>query len=251
MSLEKYLQTFDDYRSKFNKAAAGKAKFKEFAELNLKKVSALSVMIALAPHEAELTELLIESPPVVVPVIADRIDFEAILADIKRTVDAEYGQYRNPALNSENAFMVWAYARRRGCISEIDTVSEALEWNGFFKPLCDDAFLQLFTDKPITCGCKSCGQVDEPVCYDGKVPQTVQECDDIRHILRKIKPAGKYGFSHDGGIVALNDESWVIRAREALKVLDAQGYQIKPGDTWLRRAWTCGVLAIDILRRQK
>jgi hypothetical protein len=251
MSLEKYLRTFEDYKSKFDKAAAGKGKFKEFAELDLRKAGALDVMLALAPLEAELTELLVESPPVIVPIVADRIDFDAILADVKRTVDVEYGRYNNPELSSDNAFMVWAYARRRGTVSDIETIDEAIEWNGFFKPLCDASFLQLFTDKPITCGCKSCGQVDAPVCYDGKAPQTVQECDDIRHILRKIKPEGKYGFSHDGGIVALNDESWVILARGALETLQAQNYQIKPGDRWMRHAWPCGVLAIDILRRQK
>ena len=237
--LADYVKKLDEYTGRLDDYVKGKP-------LNLTVATAVEALKPLVAIREKLQAILVASPPVPVPVEPEtaKIDFEAILREVKTSIVAEYGKYENVELSPENEFMIWAHAQRRALQSEISAIDEALEWNIWLKPICDAAFLHVVGDEPVRCGCKTCQQSDEePPCYDGEAPQTLEKCNEIKHVLRKLK------IPYEAGLYMVYDERKLMQARAALNVLRARGYQIQAGDIWMRRAWSCGALAPGVVER--
>ena len=228
-----------DYADKLDEYAGHLDDYIKGKPFGWKTVTGIELLMPLVEKKQELTEILMALPITETPVIAETqaIDFDAILESVKRDIDGQYGKYQNPELSSQSAFMVFAHAQCRAVTSTIDSIAEAIQWFGFLKPLGDAAFLQIVGDKPVTCGCTTCKGEDQPICYDGQAPQTLEKCEEIRHVIRKLK------VSHEGALVMVNDERALIRDRAALETLEQHGYQIKKGDIWMHRPWTCGEIA--------
>lgn len=240
--LDKYNKIFQEHLDKFDSYVSGKP-----VKLTDPRTSTgVALLTPLVAIQDQLQELVVSQPPVVTPVSAGAIDFDAILREVKADIIAQYGTYENDELSPDNPFMVWAHAQLRALQSEISAIDEALEWNGWLKPICDAAFLHVVGDEPVRCGCKTCKQSDEePPCYDGQAPQTLEKCDEIKHVLRKLE------IPYGAGLYMVADERRLIKARAALNVLKDSGYQLEVGDIWMRRAWTCGVLAIDKVQNRR
>lgn len=238
--LDKYNKIFQEHLDRFDSYVQGKPVKLPDPHTS----SGIDLLAPLIAVQDQLQELIVSQPPIVVPVSAGAIDFDAILQEVKADIVDNYGEFRNVELSPDNSFMVWAHAKKRALQSEISVIDEALEWNAWLKPICDAAFLYVVGDEPVRCGCKTCKQsAEELPCYDGQAPQTLAKCEEIKHVLRKLE------IPYGAGLYMVADERKLIEARAALNVLKDSGYQLQPKDTWMRRAWTCGELAPGVVER--
>lgn len=237
-ALTKYLKNLEKHEARLDDFLTGKAFIKPKKPPKTAVEAVEDVILAIEAEavveEAEEIIAAIEPPK------APPISFGELEKELKNKIDRG-NSTGNPELSSENPFMLWAYAVRRGTVVKINSMSMASQWWDWLTGLCISAFLHIWGDKPLNAKCRTCKGRDEPI-YSGKPPKDVTETFELERIIRKLRG------SHLGYKVTVRALRRCYENRNGLIQLKNEGEDIFKGGKRAYSPVLAGAIARNLVK---